>query len=123
MATLYKPTKISFRIDLTEPSSILQFAAIPLPINTRVLPHSHKPIIRETEGTGEAWVVIAGEVSVDIYDLDGTLLGSWTLGPKSAVVTLTGGHGLTSLQSGTLVYEFKNGPYWGSDADKVQIQQ
>jgi hypothetical protein len=123
LALVFKPTGISSRMDLTTSKSILQVAAIPLPRDIRVFPHKHNPIVRETVGTAEAWVVISGKIMIEIYDLDETLVGSWTLDPGSLVATFMGGHGLTSLQSDTLVYEFKNGPYWGSDVDKVQIQQ
>jgi hypothetical protein len=123
LAVVFSPGGISSRMDLTTSTSILQVAAIPLPRNTRVSPHKHNPLIRETVGTAEAWVVITGKVLIDIYDLDETLVGSWTLDPGSLATTFMGGHGLTSLQSDTLVYEFKNGPYWGPDVDKVQIQQ
>lgn len=123
LALFFKPISTASRVDITDRTAILQIAAITLEDKILVPPHIHKPINRETLGTDEAWVVMAGSILVTIYDLDEKLVGSWTLDSGSLALTMKGGHGLTSLQSGTLVYEFKNGPYWGPSVDKIQIQR
>lgn len=123
LAILYKPISTVSRVDITDRAAILQVAAIPFEDRIQVPPHIHKPISRETLGTDEAWVVMSGSILVNIYDLDENLIGSWTLDSGSLALTMKGGHSLTSLQSGTLVYEFKNGPYWGPNVDKIQIER
>lgn len=123
LALFFKPISNASRIDITDPLAILQIAAIPLDDQIQVTPHTHKPVSRETLGTDEAWVVMTGSILVNIYDLDEKLLGRWTLDSGSLALTMKGGHGFTSLESGTLIYEFKNGPYWGPSVDKLQIQQ
>lgn len=121
LAVLFSPLGIDNRIELTEPTGILQAAAIAIGDGVRVLPHKHNPVERLTIGTSESWVVMSGSIKLDLFDLDSSFIESWVLNPGAIAVTEKGGHSLTSLQSNTLVYEFKNGPYWGSDVDKLQI--
>ena len=122
LVVLFSPKHVTTRVDLNASTEILQVASIPLLIGTRVKPHKHNLVARETLGTNEAWVVMRGSIKMEIFDLDDKSLGNWLLEQGAIAVSLKGGHGLTSLQSDTLVYEFKNGPYWGPDVDKVQIQ-
>lgn len=87
---------------------------------TSFKPHIHKPrksVIRETQ---EAWVVISGEVLVLYYDLDGSPLDSCLLSDGDCSITYKGGHGYKCLQD-AMVWEFKNGPYLGIEADKEMI--
>jgi len=121
IAVLYRPREENTRVDLTSPEEILQAAVLPFTKATHLSPHKHNPVERQTVGTSEAWVVIRGSAEIQVFDLDDAVLGTWLLEQDALAISLKGGHALTSLQFGTLVYEFKNGPYWGPDVDKVQI--
>ncbi len=121
LAVLYSPSRIKNRVELTEPQRILQVCMIPLEKDVQVPPHRHNQIERSTIGTTECWVVMDGSIQLDIYDLDNNLLDSWILSSGSIVITCEGGHGLTSLEANTVIYEFKNGPFFGSTFDKLHI--
>jgi hypothetical protein len=72
--------------------------------------------------TQEAWVVLKGAVAVDYYDEEDNRIGSKIIEEGGVTVTFGGGHSYESLTDDTLVYEFKSGPYFGRDADKVTIE-
>ena len=55
------------------------------------------------------------------YDLDDTIIEKPILKPGDCSVTLGGGHTYKILEHGTLVYEYKTGPYKGQELDKKFI--
>lgn len=122
LATLYSPQNINNRVDLTKPNGILQAAVMVFHEGAQVSPHKHNLVERQTTGTSESWVVMEGSIKFELFDLDDKPLESWILNRGSIVITEQGGHSLTSLKPNTLIYEFKNGPYWGADVDKIQIK-
>lgn len=105
------------RDNLCADGEALQAACKRLDAGWHSSPHVHLPVERSTIGTQEAWVVIEGRVRVEILDLDGALLDTLFLNPGDCLVLLRGGHSLTVVEH-TLMYEFKNGPYLGQEADK-----
>ena len=82
-------------------------------------PHKHiwKPGEKECIAQ-ESWVVIRGSVECIFYDLDDTIIEKPILKPGDCSVTLGGGHTYRILEHGTLVYEYKTGPYKGIENDK-----
>jgi hypothetical protein len=86
-------------------------------------PHFHldhqtpRQIIRAQE----SWVVMRGSVEVTLYDKDDSVQATKTLNQGDVTLTLYGGHGYKILEEGTLVYEFKSGPYEGIEIDKQEI--
>jgi hypothetical protein len=109
------------RHDLTDPSAELQVSARKYSNGFTVNPHSHLKIDRHTARTGESWVVMRGSVEALLFDLDDTPLGSVVLHEGDCMVFLGGGHGLKAGSEGAVVYEFKNGPYFGVELDKREI--
>lgn len=101
----------------------LQLALLELPTDKTFAPHLHvesdEPIARGR--AQESWVVIRGSVEFIFFDLDGTRIGSQNLYPGDVSVSLAGGHTYRSLEPGTLVYEYKSGPYMGQEQDKAPI--
>ena len=79
--------------------------------------HTPRPIIRAQE----SWVVMRGSVEVTFYDRDNSVQAVRTINEGDATITLYGGHGYRVLEEGTLVYEFKSGPYEGIEIDKAEI--
>ena len=87
-------------------------------------PHQHiwkdgeKKVIAQ-----ESWVVIKGSVQCSFFDIDGSLISEPILNKGDCSITLEGGHTYSILKPGTLVYEFKTGPYKGQKYDKEFINE
>lgn len=101
----------------------LQLALLELPNEKTFAPHLH---VESDEYISrgraqESWVIIRGSVEFIFFDLDGTRIGSQELSPGDVSVSLGGGHTYRSLEDGTLVYEYKSGPYMGPEKDKAPI--
>ena len=71
----------------------------------------------------ESWVVIRGSVKCIFYDTDGTIIKEPVLNVGDCSITLAGGHTYSILEDDTLVYEYKTGPYKGSENDKIFIDE
>ena len=108
------------RIDVVGPVNFIQLALMNFNSTVDFPPHIHLERSREFSNlrAQESWVVIAGAVEVNYYDEGGVSLGSRQLSQGDCSVTLLGGHGYRILESPTLVYEFKTGPYEGQEIDK-----
>jgi hypothetical protein len=106
------------RVDLTPPEQFLQACVLPLELGREIAPHIHAP--REAAQavrtiTQEGWIVLRGRIRVRVFDLDRTFVQELRLGAGELIVTFYGGHSLTCEEQGTLMVEFKNGPYLGRD--------
>ena len=110
------------RIDLSPDEEFIQVAGLKLGLQKTFRPHKH--IYRKGEKEvipQESWVVIKGSVMFYIYDIDDSLIETTVLYPGDCSITFRGGHTYKSLEEGTIVYEFKTGPYKGQIFDKVFI--
>jgi len=78
--------------------------------NTYVCPHRHKDPDKE-----EVFIILRGKLLIIEYDDEGKVLDTCILDPGSGnyAVEIPAGvwHSAISLESGTVVYEIKNGPY------------
>jgi cupin fold WbuC family metalloprotein len=81
-----------------------------LEIDTYVRPHKHK-----NPDKNEIFLLLRGKVAIFIFDDDGKITAATILDPKNGVY---GGeippdtwHGLLVLQSGSVIYEVKEGPF------------
>jgi hypothetical protein len=116
-----KQDMIEARQDLVPEDNFLQVAALRLDDKKTFIPHQH--IWTEYAGykiSQESWIVVQGQVKVDLYDTKGNLLHTDILTPGDISITLQGGHNYTS-EGISLVYEFKTGPYLGKELDKVEL--
>lgn len=110
------------RFDVIPETNFLQLAALALTNGQTFRAHKHlykdgpEQIIAQ-----ESWVVIKGKVKAIFYGDDNRILKEVFLYPGDASVTLKGGHNYESMEPGTLVYEFKTGPYTGQTNDKTFI--
>jgi len=109
------------RKNLATAGETLQAACKQLPSGWKSSLHRHLPQVRQTEGTQEAWVVIRGRVRFQVCDDNDVIIEEGYLGPGDCLVSFRGGHGLTVVEKGTTMYEFKNGPYTGQEEDKQWI--
>jgi len=109
------------RFDFTSEDKYLQGALMKMNNGKSFRNHKHIKCERHTDMTQETWVVIRGSVQVDYYDEDSKFMGTEILNDGDCTITFAGGHKYSCIKDDTLVYEFKNGPYYGRDADKVFI--
>ena len=111
----------SDRHDFTSEDKYLQGAVIGIDEGKKYRRHMHIECVRTTDMTQEAWVVFRGSVKVKYYDVDGTYLTEDVIEAGDCSITFGGGHSFEGGEDNTIVYEFKSGPYFGRDADKVFI--
>lgn len=109
------------RRDLSPESECLQASCKRLKKEDSFKPHKHLPLERKTTQTQEAWVVLDGKIHAKFYDLDDTLYSDHILKSGDCVVAFNAGHCFEVLEDNTVLYEFKNGPYYGIVKDKQDI--
>lgn len=111
------------REDLVEDKNFIQCSYLKMNNGKTFKPHKH--IIKERtykeQIAQESWVVIKGSVKCIFYDVDDTILATPILNTGDASFTLAAGHNYEILEDGTIVYEYKTGPYEGQSLDKVFI--
>jgi mannose-6-phosphate isomerase-like protein (cupin superfamily) len=110
------------RTDAAGAEEILQVSFLKLPQSKTIQPHRHLPVVRTTHGTNEAWIVISGTLQAQVFDIDASVVDTVVLGAGDCMVLYRGGHNFTALTDDALVYEIKNGPYYGSAVDSERIQ-
>jgi cupin fold WbuC family metalloprotein len=110
------------RKDLVPADQFIQVASFKLQKGKTFLPHRHidkpgPPLVVAQE----SWIVLKGRVKCIFYDVDGTHIGNFELGPGDCSITLHGGHNYEALEDDTVIYEAKTGPYSGQHLDKEFI--
>lgn len=112
----------SKREDFASEKEVLQVATISLNKDEIIAAHKHLENIKKTETTQEFVLVIEGELEVDFYDTNDSLIKTTVLHEGDCFTTYRGGHSIKALKEDTKLYEIKNGPYIGKDKDKVFIK-
>jgi hypothetical protein len=111
------------RQEVIPENNFLQCATLKMEKGKTFPPHKH--IIKDRhypeQIAQESWVVIKGSVKCILYDIDNTIIAEPILKVGDASFTLYGGHTYEILESDTLVYEYKTGPYEGQKLDKQFI--
>lgn len=111
------------RTDLCPDNEYLQIACIAANAGQSYRPHQHIALSRETNITQEVWIVVSGCARVTYYDLDGSKLRVQPLFKGSCSMTFRGGHSYEIIEDNTVIFEVKNGPYYGQVKDKVFIEE
>lgn len=111
--------KSDCRTDLCSDDEYLQVACIAANAGQSYRSHQHITLNRKTDITQEVWIVVSGCARVTYYDLDGSILRKQPLFKGSCSVTFRGGHSYEILEDNTVIFEVKNGPYYGQKKDKV----
>jgi hypothetical protein len=111
------------RVDISPDDEYLQISGRILKKNMTVKAHRHISIDRQTDITQEAWLVLEGAIRGVFYDLDNTILYETSINSGDCVVLFRGGHSFEVIEDGTIFYEFKTGPYYGSEIDKETINE
>ena len=110
------------RTNVVPDEEFLQLAA--LQMNKGKTFKAHKHIFKNGEEkviAQESWVVIKGKVKAILYDTDDTVIDEVILDEGDCSMTFRGGHNYEVQEDGTIVYEYKTGPYKGIENDKKFI--
>jgi len=111
------------RKEIVPENNFIQCAMLKLKDGKRFRPHKHifKDRHYPNQIAQESWVVIRGKVRCVLYDLDDSVIAQPVLNAGDASFTLYGGHTYEIMEEGTIVYEYKTGPYEGQKLDKEFI--
>lgn len=109
------------RTDLCSEDKYLQISTKKLSAGSAFKAHKHLPIERQTDITQEAWIILEGRIEAYFYDIDDTLLYRTTLNAGDCAIVFKAGHSFEVIDDNTVLYEVKNGPYYGQQRDKVFI--
>ena len=112
-------SEIKGRTDIAPVEEFLQLATLKMNKGQTFKAHKHIDIIKETNIAQESWVVIKGSVKCILYDLDNKIIAEPILYPGDCSMTFRGGHNYLILEDDTIVYEYKTGPYFGQELDKI----
>ena len=109
----------SMNNNITDKKEFLQFSAYKFNKGKIISSHKHllKKKIPKLIKIQESWVIISGSVKVFFYDTDNKFLCKKILKKGDASISFAGGHKLEVLENKTKIYEYKNGPYEGSNND------
>lgn len=105
----YMPNTTTF---ISPDSYYQQLGFVVYPAGGEVVRHSHLPLQRHLVGTPETLLVRKGCADVELYALDKSLLGRWTLEEGDMIQLVSGGHCFKCLKD-TIFLEIKQGPYTG----------
>jgi len=109
------------RIDFTPDTEYLQASCSLLNKNKKIQSHKHKSNQRIINITQEAWLIFKGSIKAKFFDIDDSFLREIILKTGDCAVLFNGGHSFTTLETDTIIYEFKNGPYYGAIKDRIDI--
>ena len=113
IATIIRRDFLPSETTFISPDSYYQQAGFVVYPKDGVVPrHSHLPLQRHLVGTPETLIIRKGRATVDLYALDKSFLGAWTLEEGDMILLVAGGHQFTCLED-TVFLEIKQGPYTG----------
>ena len=121
---LFKPNfkNGNHRINISPEQESLQVCHLGLANNQTFKAHKHIFYKRDMPMAQESWVVISGKVKIFYYDLNDKIITTRIMSEGDCTITYRGGHNYKSLAENTIVYEFKTGPYFGTERDKVFLK-
>jgi hypothetical protein len=118
---IYRCSEITDRTNIAPENEFLQLASLKMKKGQTFKAHKHIQHEKITNIAQESWLVIKGSVKCMFYDLNDELLAEPVLYPGDCSMTFRGGHNYLILEDDTIVYEYKTGPYFGQELDKVFI--
>lgn len=84
-------------------------------------PHVHKTAKREIDATAEFIFVMSGKMTVTFLGVGGSVVETVEILPNMCFLQVAGGHAL-STDDETKYFEIKQGPYFGREFDKYDVQ-
>ena len=121
LAMIYRCKGIRSRLNATPVDESLQFSAIPFKRNSTIRAHKHNRQERVTSTTQELWILIRGKAIIEIFNTKGSTIGKYILRKGDVLHMFDGGHSLVAKGKKTLIYEVKNGPYFGPENDRTYL--
>lgn len=106
---------------LTQPEDALQIGLFRYGAGQRIQNHVHHVFPRTAEKTCEMLLVLRGRIRADIFTGRKELVESVEVGENELILLLDGGHGFEVLEPDTVIFEAKNGPYFGVERDKEKF--
>jgi cupin fold WbuC family metalloprotein len=117
-----RATEISkSRTDLCPEDEYLQICTKVMEAGTTFKPHRHNKLIRTTDITQEAWIILKGKVAATFWDLNDSIIYETNLSAGDCAVVFKAGHSFEVIEDDTILYEVKTGPYYGVEKDKTFI--
>tara|TARA_Y100000592_G_scaffold92709_1_gene154811 strand:+ start:297 stop:728 length:432 start_codon:yes stop_codon:yes gene_type:complete len=113
----------SDRIDMCPEKEYLQICTKSMSKGTTFRPHKHNELLRNTDYTQEAWIILEGSVEAKFWDVDDTIIYQTTLKGGDCAVVFRAGHSFEVLEDETVLYEIKTGPYYGVEKDKTFLEE
>ena len=110
------------RSDMCSETELLQISTKLLKKGTTFKPHKHNELERTSKTTHEAWIILEGSIRAKFWDIDDELIFETILNSGDCAVVFRAGHGFEVLEDNTILYEVKNGPYYGQLKDKTFIE-
>ena len=83
------------------------------PLNKRIKSSNKRKFLISQE----CWIVVYGKIKIYLYDIDNKCIYEDILKSGDCSLTLEGGHKFKALDEDTIIQEYKNGPYYGSEKD------
>tara|TARA_B100000287_G_scaffold401475_1_gene421564 strand:- start:1068 stop:1487 length:420 start_codon:yes stop_codon:yes gene_type:complete len=110
------------RHDIVDDQEFLQLAVLKYEKGKTFRPHKHVlKTVPDQSIAQESWVVLKGKVKAIFYDENDIIIAERVLNEGDLSITLYGGHNYEILEEDTLVLEYKSGPYYGQELDKVFV--
>jgi mannose-6-phosphate isomerase-like protein (cupin superfamily) len=122
LASILSADLANSRTDAASSSEILQASLLKLPKGKSITPHRHLPLERNTVGTSEAWIIMSGLLTAQIFDIDNSPVETVELRVGDCMILYRGGHTFTVMSEDVVLYEIKNGPYYGPTADSERFK-
>ena len=113
---------IEGRIDICPQEEYMQCASLDLHKGMKFKPHKHIPKTFKSDNfiAQEAFMVFKGSVKCFYYDLDDKIIEEQTIFAGDVSFTFFGAHNYEIMEH-SIVYEFKTGPYYGPEKDRIRI--
>ncbi len=105
---------------ITSEKSFLQVASMSHPKGKIIDAHVHKHITRKITATQEIILLKKGSMRIDLFSESKKYLESKNLTCGDIVLLISGGHAFEILED-AFFFEFKQGPYLGTN-DKVRFK-
>jgi len=107
------------RIDICPENKYLQVSTKRLKKDIKFKPHKHNALERNIDNTHECWIILEGSIKASFYDLNNDLIYETILKSGDCAVVYDSGHSMEIIEDNTIIYEVKNGPYYGQQKDKT----
>lgn len=106
---------------VTAPEDPFQIGVLNHAAGHEIKAHSHNQISKKNSDNREFLVVLEGKIAVTFYNGD-QIAGETVLSRGDALLQIAGGHGFRIIEP-TRMIEVKQGPYYGTEKEKVYIEK